>query len=103
MKLAPDWSIGKVEKALDLGNEIELRQFLDARYRALFFEPLDVLSMGSRKRKSNSSDAEEYWQFGFAITSLCCLLVETLHCYRAGLPSTHRGELKQLHKKNIPP
>ena len=25
---------------------------------------------------------------GFAIMALCCLLVETLQCYRDGLPST---------------
>jgi hypothetical protein len=30
--------------------------------------------------------------------ALCCLLVETLQCYRKGLPSSHRGELSFLEK-----
>jgi len=106
MNLAPGWPIDKVETALRERSETELVNFLERRYEALFLTPLKVLAKKSeelRRAPTEPATQDEYWQFGFAIMSLCCLLVEVLYCYKAGLPSTHHRELEQLHKniKNI--
>jgi hypothetical protein len=107
MNLAPGWPIETVETALNQAREADLVVFLKTRYESLFLTPLEVLAKESEKRRlqtSGTAPGDEYWQFGFAIMSLSCLLVEVLYCYTAGLPSTHRGELEQLHKsiQNIP-
>ncbi len=104
MNLAPGWSLDRVAGALRGRDQAELGDFLKTRYEALFFAPLKVLEEESEKRKASEKE-DEYWQFGFAIMSLNCLLVEVFYCYSTGLPSTHRGELKQLHSadKKIEP
>jgi hypothetical protein len=108
MNLAPGWPIDKVETALSLANASELVTFLKTRYESLFLIPLEVLAKKSDEIRKSTTDRtatqDDYWQFGFAIMSLSCLLVEVLYCYTAGLPSTHRGELKELHTstQNIP-
>ncbi len=104
MQLAPGWSIEKVERAVDSYSTVDLHAFVRARYIALFFEPLSTLETQSFDKKESfrtGNELIEYWQFGFAITSLCCLLAETLQCYRIGIPSSHRHELKNLHEEFI--
>lgn len=103
MELAPRWPVGRVRKALRGGSKHALVDFLQDRHCALFCEPIKTLSAESHKRLQSASvgrNACKQWQFGFAITALCCLLVETFQCYRAGLPSSNRGELERLAKKS---
>jgi len=103
MQLAPGWPIEKVESAVNSYSKTDLHKFIDVRYQSLFFEPLSLLDQQSSDKKSAHPSAKgqnvEYWRFGFAITSLCCLLIETFQCYRAGLPSSHKGELRHLHEE----
>jgi hypothetical protein len=51
----------------------------------MFFEPIRHLASSCNKQG-----------YGFAIMALCSLLIETIQCYRYGLPSTNSGELERL-------
>jgi hypothetical protein len=82
VRLAWNWSKARVLKSLDKGQKQELIRFLRERYQERFLTPIRCLR--------NAPENEH--GFGFAMMSLCCLLVETLGCYRSGLPSSHWGE-----------
>jgi len=97
IELAPGWRVTRVREALTRQAKKPLIQFLRDRYRRLYFEPIFLLDKESRTRRGANS--QEEWHFGFAITALCCLLVETFQCYRLGLPSSHRRELQNLSNK----
>ncbi|MGB6484375.1 MAG: hypothetical protein WBE86_12895 [Candidatus Acidiferrales bacterium] len=90
VKLALEWPISKVEKALIASSHDRLIAFIKDRYSERYFEPLKIL---------NSPQEGP----GFAVMSLCCLLVETFQAYRTGLPSSDRGELEKLSKSPIAP
>jgi hypothetical protein len=63
---------------------MQLTYFLSERYEERFFSPIRCL-IGS-----------EIPGYGFAIMSLCCLLIETIQCYRLGWPASSPSELKKL-------
>src|SRR5260370_35245120 len=82
MELAPDCDIGDVKNWLDTGSTGELVLFLRKRHESRFFSPIECL------RKA----AETYTGYGFSMMSLCCLLIETVQCYREGMPTSSRKE-----------
>jgi hypothetical protein len=86
VSLALNWTKSRVQQNLDNAEREELVRFLHERYTERFFNPIRVL----RQAPGN------YRGFGFAIIALCCLLIETLQCYREGLPSSHKKELRRL-------
>jgi hypothetical protein len=86
VKLASNWTKTRVLDCWDEGQKHELIRFLDERYRERFLNPIGVL------RETPGSEQG----FGFAIMSLCCLLIETMQCYRMGLPSSHARELSGM-------
>ncbi len=87
IELARGWTVGLVRKCLeDQDAKNDLVDFVRARYTERFFSPI-------RELKSATGDEHRY---GFAIMALCCLLIETLQCYRDGLPSTYRKDLEDL-------
>lgn len=89
MLLAADWTVKDVRRCLREGDKQGLIDFLRQRHDERFFTPIKLL--GSAKRN---------WQgHGFAIMSLCSLLIETIQSYRDGLPSTNWRELQRLVKK----
>lgn len=68
--------------------------FIRERHVERFFEPITLLG----EAKGNSQG------HGFAMMSLCSLLVETIQCYRDGLPTTYGPELNGLKNfRNVPP
>ena len=85
IRLALKWPISKVEKALTNSSQDDLIAFMRARYSERYFQPLDVLN--------SLQDGP-----GFAVMSLCCLLIETFQAYRTGLPSSDKRELERLSK-----
>lgn len=84
VKLANNWSKRRVQDGLLRGETHELARFVDERHRERFFEPIDLM-----KRFGSEGS-------GFAIMSLCSLLVETIECYREGVPSSVSSELHDL-------
>lgn len=84
--LARNWRKSKVLMYHDNKEQFGLICFLRDRYTERFFEPIEVLRQ--------SSDTQH--GYGFAIMSLCCLLIETMQSYRLGWPSSHWKELKCL-------
>ncbi len=86
VKLAWNWTKIRVQDCLDKGQKHELIHFLEDRYEERFFDPIRCL----RRAPGNEHG------YGFAVMSLCCLLVETMECYRKGLPSSHSEELQEL-------
>jgi hypothetical protein len=97
VRLARNWSRSRVLECLQGEQKTELIRFINERYSERFFDPIRYL----RNAPGNSQG------YGFAIMALCCLLVETLECYRKGLPSSHARELDGLEKsstnKDAPP
>lgn len=75
-----------MSKWLHEGNTPELRTFLQNRHEARFFGPIECL-----RTASNTHDG-----YGFSMMALCCLLVETIQCYREGMPSTSEKEWREL-------
>jgi hypothetical protein len=71
---------------------LELIQFLRRRFNERFFRPIRVLRTASGNEQG----------YGFAVMALCSLLVETIQCYRLGLPSTHPRELSDLRSYDPP-
>lgn len=82
-KLARNWPKSRVLQTHDAKQTHELVRFLRARYTERFFEPIRCL-----KRAPGNVQG-----YGFAVMSLCCLLIETLQCYRLGWPSSHPSDL----------
>lgn len=76
VKLARNWSKSRVLDCLEKAQKAELVRFMNERYSERFFDPIRCL-------RSASGNSQGY---GFAIMALCCLLIETLECYRQGLP-----------------
>ncbi len=88
VSLALNWPRTRVQDALDNAQQEEIVRFLSERYTERFFYPIRSLRQAPGSHKG----------FGFAMMALCCLLIETLECYRQGLPSSHEKELKDLEK-----
>jgi hypothetical protein len=80
--LAPRCDVTDVSRRLDGGNTKELAAFLRLRHESRFFEPIECL-----RQASNS-----YHGYGFSMMALCCPLIETIECYRQGLPTTSKKE-----------
>jgi len=83
--LAKNWPVDKVVDCLKSRAKSDIIQFLRVRHEERFFDPIRHLTSSRNKQG-----------YGFAIMALCSLLIETIQCYRYGLPSTNSGELKQL-------
>lgn len=92
-ELARGWRASRVQSCLDQGKNRQLVDFLRQRFDDRFFEPIKVL----RRAPGNTQG------YGFAIMSLCSLLVESIQCFRLGLPSTYEGDLRKLHLHNPQP
>lgn len=86
VRLASKWSKARVLDCLDKGQKEGIIRFMRQRYEERFFAPIRYMR--------NAPENEH--GFGFAILSVCCLLIETIECYRQGLPSSHHRELGQL-------
>jgi hypothetical protein len=86
--LARNWTKTRVLECLEKKQRFEIARFLDDRYRERFFDPIRCLK---------NAQANEVG-YGFAIMSLCCLLIETIESYRLGLPSTSERDMKALAK-----
>jgi len=84
--LARNWRKSKVLRCHDGKEKMGLVCFLRERYAERFFEPITHLT---------GAPSSEHG-YGFAIMSLCCLLIETIECYRLGWPSSHPAELRAL-------
>lgn len=91
VRLAWNWSKTRVLECLDNAQKDELIRFLRERYKERFFDPLRCLRKATGSRQG----------YGFAIMSLCCLLVETIECFRQGLPSSHDRELRDLERLQV--
>jgi hypothetical protein len=86
--LALNWQCGKVLRYLRAGpgQKLQFVWFLRERHYERFFEPIRCLIQAEASESG----------FGFSIISLCCLLIETIECYRLGWPSSSAKELSQL-------
>jgi hypothetical protein len=85
-RLAAKWPISKVENCLRAQRRADLARFLKDRHAERFFTPIRQLQTAKENEQG----------FGFAFMALCSLLVETIHSYRLGLPSTSSGDLKRM-------
>jgi hypothetical protein len=81
-ELAIDWPSSRVQKCLESSDRTGLITFLKTRYEERFFKPIHKLNTASGN----------YRGFGFPVMALCSLLIESLQCYRYGLPTTHDSE-----------
>lgn len=86
MLLARNWSKTQVLDCLEKEQKYEVIRFLRERYEERFFVPIRYLKTAEGNDQG----------FGFAVMSLCCLLIETFECYRQGLPSSYHKELQEL-------
>lgn len=84
--LARNWRKAKVLQCHDARERLALVCFLRERYAERFFEPIAYLTWAPSSARG----------YGFAIMSLCCLLIETIECYRLGWPSSSVKELNAL-------
>jgi len=83
IQLARGYPLGGISRLLSTPTaKNKLSDFLVGRYNERYFEPIDLLLCQRRN-------------YGFAIMSLCCLLAETMECYRKGLPTTSAFEWKK--------
>jgi hypothetical protein len=85
VRLANNWPISRVKDRLGRQAKGEIIEFLRQRHQERFFGPIQYLTSLPNKRG-----------YGFAIMALCSLLIETIQCYRDGLPSTNLDELKRM-------
>jgi hypothetical protein len=92
-KLARHWGISRVQRCLDSADKDSLVAFVDQRYRERFFEPVEKLMESPGQLQG----------YGFAIMALCSLLIESLQCYRYGLPTTYEAEYKKSLNAFNPP
>jgi len=86
-----------VVEYLNTENTGKLRDFLRERYQERYFEPITTLIEGSRG--TSEQEIPNRRNYGFAIMSLCCLLIETLQCYRDGMPTTSETEWNRSEEK----
>ena len=86
IELARGCSLASVARWLDAGLTTKLVEFFRNRHEDRFFGPIDCLM----------DAAQSHHGYGFSMMSVCCLLVETLQCYREGLPTTSSIEWKEL-------
>jgi hypothetical protein len=84
--LARNWTKGTVFGCLAKKEKFELIRFLHDRYHERFFSPI-------RSLRRTSGNEQGY---GFAIMALCCLLIETIQCYREGFPSSSYSDLNYM-------
>lgn len=89
-ELAVGWPISRVDNCLARADTDGLVSFVRSRYRDRFFGPISTIR--TKDKRGN----------GFAMMALCSLLVETLHCYRAGLPTTFGGDYSTLDAMSPP-
>ena len=91
--LAEGWPMSKVQLCLpDRSQKNMLVSFVRKRFEERFFGPIRVL----RRAADNSQG------YGFAMMSLCSLLVESIESFRLGLPSTYRPDMRNLHTYSPP-
>ncbi len=86
MRLSSSYSDDTVEKLLTSKDTCELVEFLRERHEERYFQPLRLMGNAAGNEAG----------YGFAMMSLCCLLIETFQCYREGLPTTSGKECKVL-------
>jgi hypothetical protein len=86
MELAPCCPAEDVAKWLESEDTAKLCVFLRNRHEARFFSPIRCL-----RNAPNTTDG-----YGFSMMALCCLLVETIECYREGMPTTSEKEWRDL-------
>lgn len=89
--LARNWKKSRVLRCHDLREGLELCRFLRERYAERFLDPIECLARSPGNQRG----------FGFAIMSLCCLMIETLECYRIGWPSSYHGDLRNWGKSSL--
>jgi hypothetical protein len=88
VRLARNWGRTRVLECLARQEKFELIRFLEERYSERFFSP--ILCLGEAPGNEQG--------FGFAMMALCCLLAETIECYRQGLPSSSKSDLDYMEK-----
>jgi hypothetical protein len=88
IQLATNWRVSRVRRSLRRKNIAELVMFLRARHNERFFEPIRVLK-GAHGN---------YQGYGFAMMTLCSLLIETIQSFRDGLPTTYGAELARCRR-----
>jgi hypothetical protein len=86
VKLARNWTLMRVKECLSQSQKEEMVRFIHDRYTERFLEPIRSLSDGDSTGRGS----------GFAIMALCSLLIETVECYRQGLPTSADAGLKDL-------
>lgn len=86
LELAPKCTAECVAKWLEEQDTSRLCVFLRRRHEARFFGPIECLRTASNTHEG----------YGFSMMALCCLLVETIQCYREGMPTTSRIEWRAL-------
>jgi hypothetical protein len=86
MELAPKCTSVEVAKWLDAGDTLQLASFLRCRHESRFFGPIECLRRAE----------DTYGGYGFSMMALCCLLTETIQCYREGMPTTSGKEWREL-------
>jgi hypothetical protein len=86
VRLAFNWPKSRVEECLDKKLRHETVRFLGERHNERFFAAI----LSSRQTQSGKTG------YGFAIMALCSLLIETMECYRQGLPSSSTSDLGSL-------
>ncbi len=91
-ELASGWPISRVNSCIAASDKSAILLFLKTRYEERFFTPIRTLREAPRN----------FQGFGFAVMALCSLLIETLQCYRQGLPTTSRTEWTELDRLNPP-
>jgi hypothetical protein len=78
-ELATGWPLSRVDTCLNTGEKDSIESLIQQRYEERFVEPIRTLRSAPRQARG----------YGFAIMALCSLLIESLQCYRYGLPTTH--------------
>jgi hypothetical protein len=92
--LAANWRLSAVRRCMWKKDRESVIRFIRERHQERFFKPIKLLG----KAKGNPQG------HGFAMMSLCSLLVETIQSYREGLPTTHGPELNHFRTfKRVPP
>jgi hypothetical protein len=86
MELAPGCPAEDVAKWLEIEDTAKLSTFLRNRHEARFFGPIECLQTASNAHHG----------YGFSMMALCSLLVETIQCFREGMPSTSEKEWREL-------
>lgn len=72
----PRVTVASLKALIALRDREPIAEFIERRFLERYFEPIEALS-ATRKN-------------GFSIMALCCLTIESLQCFREGLPSSNR-------------